>query len=79
MNELKDICGIELSDEQLKKYAINILIEYYVQASKVLEMETHKSRRESLLTYQEAIKYAIKVIQEGNDEEECNSMERINL
>lgn len=62
MNELKDIYDIELTHSEIVKKAIEILIEEYQRANKVLEMASYRPQRIEALTRIEAINYLLKLI-----------------
>lgn len=62
MNELKDIYGIELSDIEVLKSALQILNEESNRIEKILGVASNKNQRIEALTRQEAIAYLLKCI-----------------
>ena len=62
MNELKDIYGIELSDIEVLKSALQILNEENDRIENTLQIASYKPQRIEALTRKEAIAYLLKCI-----------------
>ena len=76
MNELKNIYGIELSDIEILKSALQILKEESDRIEKILQLASNKHQRIEALTRKEAIAYLLKCIG-GKENGEINTIKFI--
>lgn len=63
MNELKDVYDIELTTDDLKRIAIDILTEQYIKAENTLSRASNQYQRVNAHTNIEAIKYLLSLLE----------------
>ena len=63
MNELKDMYGIELTTDDLKRGAIDILTDKYIITQKKLDRTSNQYQRTEALCDIEAIKYMLSLFE----------------